>query len=296
MHIKDLFQGCREEGKIPFSFEFFPPKTEKGWDSLYENMTRLLPLNPAYVSVTYGAGGSTRDNTHKLVTRLAQAGLTVVAHLTCEGSSQEEIERVLSNYEAEGIQNILALKGDVPKDRQSEKPAFTYARSLVEYIRSHHAGFGIGVAGFPEGHPDTLNRLKEMDFLKAKVDAGADYIVTQLFFDNRDFYDFRERCELAGIKIPVIAGIMPVSTRSGMARMAELAARCRFPAKLLKAVDRAQSDEAVSKVGIQYASEQISDLLHQGLAGIHLYTLNNSGASIEICRNLGLESLSVKER
>jgi methylenetetrahydrofolate reductase (NADPH) len=138
------------------------------------------------------------------------------------------------------------------------------------------------------------NRLKEMDYLKAKVDAGADYIVTQLFFDNRDFYDFRERCELAGIRVPIIAGIMPVSTRAGMARMADLAAGARFPARLLKAVARAESDEQVARVGVHWASEQISDLLSARVSGIHLYTLNNSRSSIEIANSLGLSRFSVR--
>ena len=294
MRIQEILTTCAADAKIPFSFEFFPPKSDKGWESLFATITELLPLKPAYVSVTYGAGGSTRENTHRLVTRLhRESKLTVVAHLTCEGSSRDEVARVLSTYQAEGVENILALKGDVPREGRGASD-FEHAADLVHFIKTNFPSFGIGVAGFPEGHPAMPNRLKEMDFLKAKVDAGADYIVTQLFFDNRDFYDFRERCELAGIRVPIIAGIMPVSTRQGMARMADLAAGARFPARLLKAVARTETDEQVARVGIQWAGQQISDLLSARVAGIHLYTLNNSRSSLEICDHLGLSRFSVK--
>lgn len=294
MLVREVLERHAAEGTIPFSFEFSPPKTEKGWETLFKTISDLLPLNPAYVSVTYGAGGSTRENTHNLVTRLRrESGLEVVAHLTCEGTGRQEIQNILGAYQNEGVRNILALKGDVPKTGQSASD-FGHAIDLVSYIRERHPGFGVGVAGFPEGHPSTNNRLQEIDFLKAKVDAGADYIVTQLFFDNRDFYDYRERCELAGVKVPIIAGVMPVGSRASMLRMADLASRSRFPAKLLKSLARAESDEQVAKVGVQWASEQISDLLSNKVAGIHLYTLNSSRSSIEICENLGLSRFRVK--
>ena len=162
----------------------------------------------------------------------------------------------------------------------------------MKYVRSRKTadarGFGIGVAGFPEGHPGTPNRLKEMEYLKAKVDAGADYICTQLFFDNRDFYDFRERCDLAGIKVPIIAGIMPATTKAGLVRMAELALGARVPAGLLRAVNRCADDAAVAKVGVQWATEQCRHLLDNNVRGIHFYTLNKSDATREIYQNLGV--------
>ncbi|NLN63630.1 MAG: methylenetetrahydrofolate reductase [NAD(P)H] [Myxococcales bacterium] len=288
MHINDVFETARQTGRTPFSFEFFPPKTERGFEKLYQTITQLMVLNPAYVSVTYGAGGSTRDNTHKLVTRLHQRGLTVVAHLTCEGSSEAEIAEILANYNAEGIRNILALKGDVPKDQHAPRPAFQFAADLVAFIHARYPAFGIGVAGFPEGHPDARNRLTEMDHLKAKVDSGANYIVTQLFFDNHDFLDFRERCVLSGIDVPIIPGIMPITTKSGMVRMADLAARCRFPAALLRDIANAPNDDEVARIGIAWATQQIRELLDAQVAGVHLYTLNNSSASLEIYRNLGM--------
>jgi methylenetetrahydrofolate reductase (NADPH) len=204
---------------------------------------------------------------------------------------------ILERYAAAGVSNILALRGDPPRDQPAydhSRDTFPQAADLVRFIKkfSGHPdkrGFGIGVAGFPEGHPATPNRLLEMDHLKAKVDAGADYICTQLFFDNHDFYDFRDRCALAGIEAPIIAGIMPVTSLSSMKRMAELAGGSRFPAKLLKALQRANgTPEAVREIGLHYATEQCADLLDNGVAGIHLYTLNQSTATREICQRLGL--------
>jgi methylenetetrahydrofolate reductase (NADPH) len=297
MHIQDIF----EQSSPTCSFEFFPPKTQAGADALLAHVAKLEALKPAFVSVTYGAGGSTRDLTHDLVLRIRNTtSIEAVPHLTCVCHSREEIEQILERYAGAGVGNILALGGDPPRDlpnHDRSADAFQHAQNLVEFIkqfsdRGTHPdarGFGIGVAGFPEGHPATPNRLTEMDHLKAKVDAGADYICTQLFFDNRDFYDFRERCELAGIHVPIIAGIMPVSTVKGMKRMAELALGARFPAGLIRAVARCQDDaEAVARVGVHWATEQCRDLVDHGVAGLHFYTLNKSSATIDIYRNLGL--------
>ncbi len=293
MHINDIVKA----GTPTFSFEFFPPKTPQALDTLFETIRQLEPLNPAFVSVTYGAGGSTREMTHELVLRLkTTTSLDPIPHLTCVGHTEAEIESILSRYAEAGVGNILALRGDPPRDQPGydhSKDVFPQAADLVRFVKrfSGHAdarGFGIGVAGFPEGHPSTPNRLLEMDYLKAKVDAGTDYICTQLFFDNHDFYDFRDRCALAGISVPVIAGIMPVTSLSSMKRMAELAGGARFPARLLKALQRGgDSPEAIRQVGLHYATEQCADLLDQGVAGIHFYTLNQSTATQEICQRLG---------
>ena len=289
MLVRDILANNR----ISFSFEFFPPKDEPGWERLFQSISELMPLKPAYVSVTYGAGGSTRDRTHQLVMRIKQeTDLTVVSHLTCVGSTRSEIRDILSRYAENGIENILALRGDPPKGEGHwvEPPdGFACAADLVAFIKKHFPQMCVSVAGFPEGHPQTPNRLQEIDYLKAKVDAGADYIVTQLFFDNRDFYDFRERCEYAGIRVPIIAGIMPISSRQGLFRMAELAAGSRFPARLLRAVDRAASDDYVEKVGIHWATEQVRDLIDHSVSGIHFYTLNNSRATLKIYEALGVE-------
>lgn len=289
MLIKDILRSDQPV----FSFEFFPPKTPEGWEDLYRTISELVPLNPAYVSVTYGAGGTTRERTHQLVERITHdTRLTVAAHLTCVGSTREEIGQILDQYDKSHVHNILALRGDPPQgatEWQATEGGFTYAADLVAFIKARHPHFGIGVAGFPEGHPATPNRLKEMEYLKAKVDAGADYICTQLFFDNRDFFDFRDRCRHCGIKVPIIAGIMPVSSRKGMQRMADLAAGSRFPAALLRAVDNAPDDD-ISAIGIHWATEQVRDLVDEGVDGIHFYTLNKADATRRIYQTLHLKT------
>jgi methylenetetrahydrofolate reductase (NADPH) len=295
MHIQDIFADHR----TTFSFEFFPPKTDEGFEELFRTIARLQELQPSFVSVTYGAGGSTRERTHDLVVRIhKETNLTAVSHLTCVCHCQAELEAILDRYAESGIENLLALGGDPPRglaDFDRSKDAFRYASDLVKFIRSRPKqpgprGFGVGVAGFPEGHPGTPNRLKEMDYLKMKVDAGADYICTQLFFENRDFYDFRERCELAGITVPIVAGIMPITTHGGMQRMAELALGARIPARLLRAVNRCNGDDAaVARVGTHWATEQCRDLLDNGVRGIHFYTLNRSDATRQIYDNLGVK-------
>jgi methylenetetrahydrofolate reductase (NADPH) len=297
MHIDDIFS----KHPTTLSFEFFPPKSDAAWEKLYQAITELESYKPSFVSVTYGAGGSTRELTHDLVVRIKKTTPTTpVPHLTCVCHSADDIQQILERYSAAGVTNILALGGDPPRDLTSyrkQDDAFQHAADLVAFIKKFNdggthpdkRGFGIGVAGFPEGHPATPNRLLEMDYLKAKVDAGADYICTQLFFSNHDFYDFRERCELAGIDVPIIAGIMPITSAGGMRRMAELAAGARFPAKLLKQIARCGDDaDAVRRVGIHYASEQCADLLDNGVRGIHFYTLNQSDATREIYANLGI--------
>jgi methylenetetrahydrofolate reductase (NADPH) len=296
MHITEIMQ----RNSPTFSFEFFPPKTPEAADTLYRTIRDLEAYMPDFVSVTYGAGGSTRELTHDLVERIQRTTkLDPIPHLTCVCHNKQEIEAILLRYGRSGIANILALGGDRPAGMPENKSqeAFQHAIDLVKFIRRFNdsgahpdrRGFGIGVAGFPEGHPATPNRLLEMDYFKAKVDAGADYIITQLFFDNRDFLDFRERCALAGIHIPIIAGIMPITSIGGLKRMAELAGGARFPAKLLRALQPCQGDpEMVRRVGIQYASEQCHDLLGNDVAGIHFYTLNRSDATRVIFDGLGI--------
>jgi methylenetetrahydrofolate reductase (NADPH) len=297
MHIADIFQRQRPT----LSFEFFPPKSADASAALLEAVKELAAYKPAFVSVTYGAGGSTREMTHDLVVKIKQqTAIDTVPHLTCVCHSEADIAAILERYAKAGVSNILALGGDPPRNLEGyerKNDAFQHAADLVAFIKRFNQsgvhpdkrGFGIGVAGFPEGHPSTPNRLTEMDYLKAKVDAGADYICTQLFFDNHDFLDFRARCRLAGIHVPIIAGIMPIVSASGMRRMAELSGGSRFPAKLLRAIARCGDDEeAVQRVGIHYATEQCADLLDHGVDGIHFYTLNKSKATREIYASLGL--------
>lgn len=296
MHITDILR----KDSPTFSFEFFPPKTPKEAETLYQTIRELEAYMPHFVSVTYGAGGSTRDLTHDLVERIkTTTKLNPIPHLTCVCHTEAEIDAILARYAQSVISNILALGGDPPRGIPYDKASdsFQHAVDLVKFIRRFNEtgahpdrrGFGIGVAGFPEGHPSTPNRLVEMDHLKAKVDAGADYLVTQLFFDNRDFLDYRERCVLAGIHVPIIAGIMPITSMSGFKRIAELAGGARFPAKLLRALQRCDNDpKMVSRVGIHFALEQCHDLLDNDVAGIHFYTLNRSDATRVIFDSLGI--------
>ena len=297
MHISDILS---QDGPS-LSFEFFPPRTKESFDALYQVIAELEPYKPSFVSVTYGAGGTTRDLTHDLVLRIKETtGIPPVPHLTCIGHTEAEIDAILQRYANAGVSNILALRGDPPRDQPDydrSNDDFKFAADLVAFIKKFNQsgrhpdprGFGIGVAGFPEGHPTTPNRVLEMEYMKAKVDAGADYICTQLFFDNHDFFDYRERCQIAGITIPIIAGIMPVTSVKGMRRMAELAEGARYPAKLLRALERANGNpESVERIGTHYAAQQCLELLDGGVDGIHFYTLNKSKATREIYASLGL--------
>jgi methylenetetrahydrofolate reductase (NADPH) len=296
MHMADILarDACTA------SFEFFPPQKDAGWDPLFASIAALERLAPSFVSVTYGAGGSTRERTRELVLRLRrETSLDPVPHLTCVGHTRAEMQAILESYAAEGVSNILALRGDAPRGSATQTGDFPHAADLVRFIRAFNEsgrhpdprGFGIGVAAFPEGHPETPNTLRLMDHLKAKVDAGADWICTQLFFDNHAFLDWRERCDIAGIRVPICAGIMPVLSVANLHRMADLAACTHIPAKLMRALQRCGDDaEGVERVGIHWATEQCLELLDRSVRGIHFYTLNRSAATQEIFRNLGLKS------
>jgi methylenetetrahydrofolate reductase (NADPH) len=297
MHIQDILSRSGPS----LSFEFFPPRNEAAAEELYGTIRELESLEPSFVSVTYGAGGTTREMTHDLVVRIKKTtNIPPVPHLTCVGHTESELLVILERYAAAGVGNILALRGDPPRDQPKYDWSlgdFRHAADLVRFLRKFNEsgrhpdarGFGIGVAGFPEGHPDTPNRMQELDHLREKVDEGADYICSQLFFDNHDFLDYRDRCRLAGIAVPILAGIMPVTSLSGMKRMAELAGGARYPAKLIRALNRAEGNPAaVEQVGIHYAAQQCMELLNEGVDGIHFYTLNKSRATLDIFRSLGL--------
>lgn len=298
MHIAAILRRHRPS----CSFEFFPPKGANGVRGLFKTLEELESLSPAFVSVTYGAGGSTRQRTHDVVVSIQEkTQLSAVSHLTCVGHSREDIDEILTRYARAGIGNVMALGGDPPASNPNydrSQDAFRYAAELVAHIKAFRApsgtvgkeGFGIGVACFPEGHPATPNRLLEMDLLKAKVEAGADYLCTQMFFDNRDFFEFRERCELYGIRQPILAGIMPVASKQGLRRMASLAAGVRFPAPLLRQVNEAKSDADVERIGTEWATAQCEGLLAQGACGIHFYTLNRSRVTRSIYQSLEARS------
>jgi methylenetetrahydrofolate reductase (NADPH) len=274
-----------------FSFEFFPPKDEDGRVRLFETVSKLRRYEPAYVSVTWGAGGGTRRLTIELVEQIAsQTGLDAMAHLTCVGATRAELTGILEQLRQAGVENVLALRGDPPKgdtEFRAVENGCAHASELVEFIRAEH-GQSLCVAGacYPEVHPDAPNAATDLAHLKRKVDAGADFLITQLFFDNRDYFGFVERARAAGITVPVIAGIMPVTNFSQIKRFS---AGCgaKLPESLLTALEEAGEDAArVREVGVAYATEQCRELLERGVPGIHFYTLNRSPATVQILEAL----------
>ncbi len=293
MNIKDTFKA----NSTSISFEFFPPQNDDGLNDLLKTIDTLTVLNPGHISVTYGAGGTTQDRTLETIKRimaeqnLPEQALPIVSHLTCVGASEKVTRNVIKDLAAAGVTNILALRGDPPLNNPDWRPNgdhFQQAADLIRYIRQEFPEIGIGVAGFPEGHPHTPNRMQEMEYLKAKVDAGADYIVTQLFFDNRDFYDFRERCQAAGIDIPIVAGILPVTSGKMLHRLSELSGGSRIPASFNRWLDRLDDEESAARFGAHWAAEQVRDLIDHDTAGIHLYTLNQAASCLRIFKALGL--------
>lgn len=284
MKIRELLST----GRPCFSFEFFPPKTDAGLESLREAVRALRDLNPTFVSVTYGAGGSTRDRTIDLVSEIQRHyGVEVMAHLTCVGASRNEIAAVLLRLRDAGIQNILALRGDPPRGESTfVAPAdgFAFAGELVRFLRLNHQ-FGVGAACYPEGHVECLGADGKRDLerdlanLASKVDAGVDFLVSQLFFDNDAYFNFVARARKAGIGVPIIPGIMPITNVEQIRRFTEMCG-ASLPQTLIKEMDRLKENpDAVLSQGVAYATAQCFDLLQRGAPGIHFYTLNKSAAT-----------------
>lgn len=280
------------QGKPTISFEFFPPKTEEGFQSLMKTIGELRPLKPSFVSLTYGAGGSTRQATLSLVPRIKQEiNIEAAAHLTCVGHSQAEIKAVLVDLKRAGIDNIIALRGDPPKGETVFRPnpdGFRYASELVGFIRKNF-DFAIGVAGYPEKHIEAPSIDVDLGHLKEKVVAGADFIITQLFFRNEDYFQFIGRLKSLGIHVPVIAGIMPITDVAQITRFAQ---RCgaRIPDDLRVRLERAEGNrDEVVRLGIEHALEQSRELLKSHVPGIHFYTLNRSHSTQEIVSRLKKE-------
>jgi len=288
MKLRDILN---QEG-IAYSCEFFPPKTDKGEENLWSCIQELQAVDPAYVSVTYGAGGSTQDRTKRIVTRIkAETGLDPVAHLTCVGSTKEQLGTLLDEYQAAGIENILALRGDAPEgmDRfEAVAGGFAYASDLVRFIRDRDA-FSIGVASYPEGHPESKNGVADdIRYLKLKQDNGADAVITQYFFNNDDFYRFRDLATAEGVTIPLIPGIMPIGNYEQVLRFSSMCG-ASVPEWIGEKMTPHNDDaEAMKAIGIEIASAQCGELIANGVEGLHIYTLNKSEAAIAIHRNLGL--------
>jgi methylenetetrahydrofolate reductase (NADPH) len=287
MQIRDLLA----EGRPSFSFEFFPPKNEEAAAQLERTISELKALQPSFVTVTYGAGGSTREKTIDIVSRIKrESGIEAMAHLTCVGSTREELQQVLARLVESGIENILALRGDPPKGEKSFTAVdggFSYASELVCFIRQNYGNrVSIGGAGYPEKHVECLNPAVDLARLKHKVDQGLDFITTQLFFDNRVYFEFVERARAIGITVPIIPGIMPITNASQVERFT-VACGATLPFKLAAELDRRRDDQqAVHQLGIAHGTAQCIDLLMGGAPGIHFYTLNRSTATSEIFAHL----------
>ena len=286
MRIHDLLG---RNGPV-FSFEFFPPKTEAGEQNLYQTIERLRALQPTFVSVTYGAGGTTRDKTLELVRRIKhEIGIEAMAHLTCVGADRDAIYAVLKMLAAAGIENVLALRGDPPRDQTTfVRPAngFGFAAELVQFIRDHGFEFCLGGACYPEGHVECRDLDQDLAHLKRKVDCGLEFVITQLFFDNADYFAFVERARARGVRVPIIPGIMPITN---LAQIERFTAMCgaRIPDELRSRLERVRdADDAVRTVGIDHATAQCRDLLERGAPGIHFYTLNQSTATRAIFERL----------
>jgi methylenetetrahydrofolate reductase (NADPH) len=266
-----------------FSFEFFPPKTDEGTENLLRTLEELTPLEPGFVSVTYGAGGSTRDRTVDLVTRIKQTtGIEAMAHLTCVGHTRDELRDILKRLAAAKIENVLPLRGDPPQGQREFIPApggFRYASELVQFIRDEDFTFCLGGACYPEGHVDTASREEDLRHLKAKVDAGLDFLITQLFFDNAFYFDFVERARRAGINVPIVPGIMPITNYEQVQRFTRLCGTT-VPMRLGLQLERVKDQpDAVVQLGVAHATVQCMELLARGVPGIHFYTLNKSPAT-----------------
>jgi methylenetetrahydrofolate reductase (NADPH) len=283
MKIKELLT----QGRPTFSFEFFPPKTEEAARQLEQTITELQPLKPSFVSVTYGAGGSTRERTIEIVTKVKrETGIEAMAHLTCAGSTREDLRGVLGRIRDAGIENVLALRGDPPKGQTAftaVDDGFRYASELVGFIRGlHDSLLCLGGACYPEKHPECGNPAVDLANLKKKIDQGLDFVITQLFFNNQHYFDFVQRARRIGVEVPIIAGIMPITNASQVERFM-VSCGATIPFELAEELDRRRDNpQAVMELGIAHATAQCMGLLDGGAPGIHFYTLNRSTATREI--------------
>jgi methylenetetrahydrofolate reductase (NADPH) len=276
---------------LTLSVEFFPPKTEKGEENLFSEIEIIKRLKPSFCSVTYGAGGSTREKTVDLVETIHNnCGLEVMCHLTVVGQSKAEARGILARLKDKGIENLIALGGDPPQGMADWRPhpdGFHHAVELVREARAVGA-FSIAVAGFPEVHPRAVSRECDLQFLKEKVDAGAAAVITQLFFDNDDYYRFVDDLRKLGVTVPIVPGVLPILSVSQIRRFTELCC-AKIPAKLERELAKVESDDgAAVEMGIDYASHQCEALIKYGVPGLHFYSLNKSYSLSAICKNLGL--------
>lgn len=291
--IRDIFAARKAAGRPAVSFEFFPTKTPEGERTLLEKTIPALgALKPDFCSVTYGAGGSTREKTLTIVDRIQrEQHLTAMAHMTCVNATREETASVLAQARSLGIENILALRGDPPAGATKftkTEGGFEYSYELVRFIKESGA-FSIGVAGFPEGHiAQTNGKHADWEHLKHKIEQGADFVITQLFFNNRDYFEFRDFLTAQGVRVPLVPGIMPVTSAAQIKKITSLCGAELPPAFVSELDKRGSDDEAVTQCGIDYATKQCEELLREGVPGLHFYTLNKSRATSEIVKRLPL--------
>ena len=283
LKVKDIIKN----NKVTVSFEVFPPKEWDKVESTKAVINELAKLSPSFMSVTYGAAGTTSGFTTEIANSVKENGITPLAHLTCLTSTRDKIHTVVNELKENGIENILALRGDIPKDFVfPDKQYYTYASQLIEEIHSL-GDFCVGGACYPEIHPESENRVTDIAHLKEKVDCGLDFLTTQMFFDNEVFYNFREMCAIKGIDVPLVAGIMPITNVNLIERTVKLAG-CSLPKKFTKLVDRFGTNNAAMKqAGIVYAMEQIVDLLANGVNNIHIYTMNKPDIAEKITQGIG---------
>lgn len=282
MKISEILKN----NKVTVSFEVFPPKQWDKIESTKAVVAEMAKSKPAFMSVTYGASGTTSGYTTEIANAIKNSGITPVSHLTCLTSTKDKVEGVIDELAANGIENILALRGDIPEGFVfPDEQHFHYACELVEVIKSR-GDFCIGGACYPEVHPDSRNRIEDLAFLKEKVDCGVDFLTTQMFFDNEIFLNFKENCRIKGIEIPIIAGIMPITNANQIKKSVELS-NCAFPKKFKKIVERfGDRPESMKQAGIIYATEQIIDLMANGQNNIHVYTMNKPDVANAIMEGL----------
>lgn len=284
------FSAVYGPGKFGLSFELFPPKTAAGDEELFRHLPDLVGYRPSYITCTYGAGGSTRDKTIQIVSRVGREyKLPVASHLTCVGATVDELRRYLSEARERGIQNIVALRGDPPKGETQFKQhagGFSNANELVALIHAEFPEFGIAVAGYPETHQEAVSPEKDLDYLRRKVDAGADIVITQLFYQNEDFFRFRERCQQVGIRVPVVPGVLPVTNLAQIRRITSMCGS-RLPHELVAALEGQEDDaEAQFEIGVEFATRQVQGLIDSGVPGVHFYVLNKSPATCRVLKSV----------
>ena len=282
MKLADVYADSR----FGLSFELFPPRAEKGEKALYSHVEKLVELSPSYITCTYGAGGSTQSKTLDIIGQVKQRfGLPVASHLTCVGSTKDQLRDYLNRAQGQGVDYIVALRGDPPKGETEFKAVedgLSYANELVSLIRDDFGdAFGIAVAGYPEKHQQAPSMEVDLQNLKRKVDAGADGVITQLFYSNDDFFEFRDRCEQMGINVPIVPGLLPVTSLAQIQRIASLCA-AKLPADFVEELGRKEDEDWQTKVGIEFATKQVQELIDRGVAGLHFYLLNKSQATLQV--------------